>query len=231
MHTRRKFLFAILVSATLSSPAFLAAEDVNSVLAKLNTAAARFKATSADCQVDVIETDPIPSTDHQKGTVYYERTGSTFQTAFHIRTINGQPVPKRFIYSKGAATLWEGGNQDQVTTFSKASQYESYLILGFGASGKELADKWNITYLGSEVLDGVKTEKLDLVAKDPAVRRTIPKVTVWMDTDRGVSLKQVFDQGSGQYRVAVYFNVKLNQPLPKDAFTFPTDKNTQYIRK
>ena len=30
-----------------------------------------------------------------------------------------------------------------------AAKYESYLLLGFGASGKELADKWDIKYLGS----------------------------------------------------------------------------------
>ena len=50
-------------------------------------------------------------------------------------------------------------------------------------------------------MDGVKTDKLELVAKDPTVRKNIPKVTIWMDTDRGVSLKQVFDEGQGQTRI------------------------------
>ena len=63
-------------------------------------------------------------------------------------------------------------------------------------------------------LDNVKTDKLELVAKDPAVRKNILKVTVWMDTAHGVSLKQVFDQGQGQSRVSVYFNFKFNQPCP-----------------
>jgi hypothetical protein len=52
-----------------------------------------------------------------------------------------------------------------------------------------------------------------------------------MDTDRGVSLKQVFDEGPGQYRVSVYFNLRLNTPLPGDAFTFKTDSKTQYINR
>jgi outer membrane lipoprotein-sorting protein len=75
----------------------------------------------------------------------------------------------------------------------------------------------------------VKTEKLELIPKDPAVKKNIPKVTVWMDTARAVSLKQVIDEGPGQYRVCVYFNIKTNQSLPADAFILPTDSKTQTV--
>ncbi|HEY1985466.1 MAG TPA: outer membrane lipoprotein-sorting protein [Terracidiphilus sp.] len=227
-----KFLCCLSIAVVvLSSRAAVAAEDVNTILSKLDAAAARFKSTSADFEFDSIQTDPVPDKDVQTGTVCYERTGSTFQMAAHIEKVNGKAVPKIYTYSKGTFKLWEGGNLDQVTTFAKFTKYESYLMLGFGASGKEMADKWNITYAGSETLDGVKTEKLELVAKDPDVRKNIPKVTVWMDTDRAISLKQIFDEGSGQYRVSVYFNIKVNQSLPGDAFTLKTDSKTQYINR
>ena len=139
-------------------------------------------------------------------------------------------APLRSRFSGGVFKLYEPGI-NQVTTYSKAGRFESYVMLGFGASGKDLAEKWEIKYLGSEILDGVKTEKLELVAKDPEVRKNIPKVTVWMDAERGVSLKQVFDEGVGQSRVSVYFNIKVNQPLPAGAFSFKTDANTQYISR
>jgi outer membrane lipoprotein-sorting protein len=104
-------------------------------------------------------------------------------------------------------------------------------MLGFGASGKSLEEKWQIKYLGPEVIDGVKTDKLELVAKDPTVRKNIPKVTIWLDTERAVSLKQIFDEGPGQYRVCFYYNFKTNQPLPADAFTFKTDKQTVTVNR
>ena len=56
-------------------------------------------------------------------------------------------------------------------------------MLGFGASGKELPKKWDIKYAGPETVDGMKTDKLELVAKDPTVRKNLPKVTIWMDTN------------------------------------------------
>jgi len=50
-------------------------------------------------------------------------------------------------------------------------------------------------------------------------------------TERGVSLKQVFDEGPGTYRVCLYSNFKTNQPLPPDAFTFKTDRQTEIINQ
>jgi outer membrane lipoprotein-sorting protein len=57
------------------------------------------------------------------------------------------------------------------------------------------------------------------------------KVTMWIDTERGVSLKQFFDQGQGQSRTVTYTNIKLNSSLPGDAFSFKTDSKTQVIAR
>jgi len=235
MTTRRKFISAALLALVLApGQSVFAADDLQSVLHKLDVAAANFHSTSAEFEFDSVQTDPVPDKDIQKGVVYYERKGTAFQMAAHIREVNGKPAPKLYTYSGGVLKLLEPGI-DQLTTFAKAGKFESYLMLGFGASGKDLADKWDIKYLGPETLaDGnlqIKTEKLELVAKDPDVRKNIPKVTIWVDTDRAISLKQVFDEGQGQYRVSVYFNLKTNQPLPADAFVVKTDSKTNFINK
>jgi outer membrane lipoprotein-sorting protein len=93
-------------------------------------------------------------------------------------------------------------------------------MLGFGASGHDLEEKWSLKYLGTEMVDGVKTDKLELVAKDPTVRQNIPKVTIWLDTARAVSLKQVFDEKDGTSRTCHYTSIKVNQTLPSGAFSF-----------
>jgi outer membrane lipoprotein-sorting protein len=58
-----------------------------------------------------------------------------------------------------------------------------------------------------------------------------PKVTIWVDPDRGVSLKQVFDEGQGESRVSLYSDIEVNKSLPADAFTFKTDSKTQYVNR
>lgn len=205
-------------------------QDLKGTLAKLDAAAARFKTTTANFEFDSIQTDPIPDKDVQTGTAYYERKGDSFQMAAHIKAVNGRPAPRVYVYSKGKLQLDEP-MINQVTTMTKVSQYESYLMLGFGASGKELAEKWTISDKGPETINGVQTERLELVAKDPTVRKNLPKVTIWVDTERGVSLKQVFDEGPGQSRVCTYSDIKVNESLPSDAFAIKTDSKTQYVTR
>ena len=220
------FCFGVLIAA----PGAFAAGDLKATLARLDAAAARFKSTAADFQFDSVQTDPIPDTDVQKGTAYYQRKGGSFEMAAHIREANGKKTPKVYVYSGGKLKLYEP-MINQVTTLAKVSQYESYLMLGFGAGGKDLADKWDITDDGTEAINGTTTEKLELIAKDPTVRKNLPKVIVWIDTDRGVSLKQYFDEGQGQSRTCLYTNIKINESLPGDAFTLKTDSKTQYINR
>ena len=227
----RKMVLLLVAAAFLAAIPAHGAEDLNSVLAKLNTAAQGFRSVSADVKVLAVTTEPIDDTETQTGQVYYDRTSKSFKMAVHIHDVNGQPVQKMYVYANGQLKLWDGPPVDQVTTLSKLSQYESWFALGFGASGTELQEKWNITYGGDETIDGVNTAKLELVAKDPTVRKNLPKVTVWMDTAHGVSLKQVFDEGQGQSRTAFYSNFKFNQKLPGDAFSFKTDSKTQYIAR
>jgi outer membrane lipoprotein-sorting protein len=240
MHLGNKLAIAALVALVLASCrtaafAAVAPDEKEKVLRQLDEAAKNFRSTSADFQFDSVETDPIPNTDIQKGKVYYERKGNSFRMAAHIDEFNKKPAMKVYTYSGGVFQLYEGGDVNQVTTYSKIGKFESYLMLGFGASGEDLEKKWEIKYLGAEnLLDGktsVKTEKLELVAKDPEVRKNLPKVTIWIDPERGVSLKQVFDEGPGEHRDCVYFNIKVNQTLPSDAFTFKTDSKTTHINR
>jgi outer membrane lipoprotein-sorting protein len=228
-----KLAFAASIALLTGCSAYAAAQDdLNSVLHRLDVAAANFHSTYADFEFVTEQTDPVYDKDTQKGTVYYKRNGKAFQMAAHIREENGKPVPKDLTYSGGKVMLYEK-LLDQVHV-RDAAKYESYLLLGFGASGKELADKWEIKYVDSEPLtDGqasVKTEKLELLAKDPDVRKLFPKVTIWVDPARAVSLKQVFDEGPGQKRTCLYFNIKTNQTLADSDFTFKTDSQTQYVK-
>ncbi len=231
MSLKKKLLYALL-AALVASPAWTAPAEGNlpSVLERLNQSARNFRSASADVEMNRLQTDPVPDTEVMKGTAYYERKGADFKMAAHIVTVDGKPAPKVYTFVDKVLKLDEVG-ANQVTTISQAKKFTDYVMLGFGASGDELAAKWEITDLGPETMNGVQTEKLDLVAKDPTVKKNIPKVTVWMDLSRAVSVKQVFDLDHGNSRVNTYTNIKVNQALPKDAFTFKTDSSTQYIAR
>jgi outer membrane lipoprotein-sorting protein len=231
MSSSKLIVAALFALALLPARAAFASGDLAATLSKLDAAAARFHSTSADFQFDTVQTQPVPDTETQTGLVYYERSGAAFHMGVHIQQVDGQPAQRTVVCCQnGQIKLYEK-NINQVTTLSKLSQYESWFMLGFGASGKEMAAHWDITDQGPETFAGVQTEKLALIPKDPGIRKNIPQVTVWMDLNRGISLKQVFDEGQGQSRTATYTHIKMNQSLPADAFTFTTDKSTTYVNR
>jgi hypothetical protein len=220
MHSRNLFVFLALVAIAILPVRSARGQDLAGVLERLNAAAREFHTTTATFEFDTIQTDPIPDKDAMTGTAYYQHNDGHLKMAAHITAHNGRPTEKAYIFSGGTLRYSDTGKEADAKPYTEASKYESYLMLGFGASGKELEEKWTIKYLGNETIDGIGTDKLELVAKDPKVRNLFLKVTIWLDTARAVSLKQVFDEGEGQSRVCTYTNIKVNQALPKTAFSF-----------
>ena len=214
MRVSTRLLFSLLLIAFVAAPATAKADDLNSVLVRLNAAAKKFRSVSANVVFDTEMQDPVPDTDIQKGIAYYERNGNSFKMAAHFHEHNGRAYAAAYNFIGGALHFYDG---TEVHTYD-AAKWQSYLILGFGASGTELAEKWDIKYLGSDTMDGVNVAKLELVAKDPQVRKTIAKVTIWIDPDHGVSLQQRFDESASVSRTVKYSDIKLNAPLPARAF-------------
>jgi len=226
MHLRNKLVCAAaLALAFFSACAARAAapDDLKSVLERLNVAAANFRSVAADVEYDDITTVPIEDKDVFKGVVYYDRKGAAFRMGVHFHEHNNKPSTKAYTFVGGVFKIHESGT-GQITTYTNAGKFESYVMLGFGASGSDLAAKWEIKHTGWETIGGVKTAVLELVAKDPEVRKNVPKVTIWIDPDRAVSLKQVFAKSAGSSMVCTYSNFKPNTSLPSEAFNFKADK-------
>jgi outer membrane lipoprotein-sorting protein len=91
--------------------------------------------------------------------------------------------------------------------------FEQFYVLAFGGSGKDLVQNYDISYVGSEALDDVKTSHLQLLPKIPDVRKSVTKLDLWL-TESDVSPAQLrLSQPSGDTTTFVYSNVKLNPKI------------------
>lgn len=156
----RLFFAGLLAYLLIPAHAAFAAGNLQATLAQLDAAAARFHSTTANFEFKSVQTEPVPDTEIQKGVVYYRREGSTFHMGIHINSVDGAPAERIIVCCEEGTVQLYDARLNQVTRLSKLSQYESWFMLGFGASGKDLAQKWEITDDGPETVDGVKTEKL-----------------------------------------------------------------------
>ena len=77
---------------------------------------------------------------------------------------------------------------------------------------------------------GVPTAKLQLVPKSERVRNNFNKILLWIDPERGISVQQQFFDPQGDYRLAKYSDVKVNEKkIPDEVFRLKTTSKTQVV--
>ena len=209
------------------------------VLTQMDASSRTFQSANADFAWAFYQRI-VHDTTRQQGAMYIERgkSGSvSLGTTVYDLDANGKPLPtpsKIIDFSNGVARLYSPAEKqvDQFKAGANQANFESFLSLGFGGSGTEIAKAWQITDNGPETLTEaghpVKTEKLTLVSKDASVRDTVKQVTVWVDPTRDISLKQIFLLPNGDSRTAVYTDVRLNGKINKKPYEIP--KNASVVQ-
>jgi outer membrane lipoprotein-sorting protein len=228
---RTSFSIVTVLLALTVIPALAQNSDLQKVLSQMDSASQKFQSAQADFSWDQL-TAVVQSHEITAGTIAFRRSGTSTQMIAHVKTDNGQPAPKEILYKNGELTYYQPTIKQQ-TIFSAGAnrqQYEGFLTLGFGGSGKDLAANWNINFQGMEVIDGVQTVKLDLTPKNTTGNQMFTHITIWVDPARAISLKQIFFQESGDTRTATYSNIQMNQ-VPANAFAIKTAPGTQTTRK
>jgi outer membrane lipoprotein-sorting protein len=208
--------------------------DVSKVISQLNTAAAKFVSAQADFVWDEYQV-AVQDHDVQKGTIYIQRKKGATWTAAYFTQQNGKDAHKTVIYDGDNGEVDYYVPEIKQITIMRAGankgQWESFLTLGFGGSGADLEANWKVGLQGTETIDGVSVAKLDLVPKQQSVLNMFAHVTIWIDPTRGISLKQIFYEPSGDYRTATYTNIRYNQPIKGDVFHIKAAPGTTKVFK
>ena len=200
--------------------------DLERVLGQMDNAAAKFRSTEAIFVWNQYA-KVVDETDTQKGRIYFRRTGSDTQMAADVM----EPDKKYVVYSEGKVQLYQP-KIDQVTVYNTGKDkaaVESFLVLGFGGGGHDLLKSFDVKYVGTETVDGVETAKLDLTPKSEKLRNTFARILLWIDPARGISVQQQFFEPSGDYRLAKYSDIQLNQKIPDQAFKLKTTGKTKVV--
>jgi outer membrane lipoprotein-sorting protein len=202
------------------------AATLDNVLQKMDAAAANFQTTQADFVWDQYQR-VVDETDTQKGTVYYRRSGKEIEMMADIK----EPEQKFLLYKDGKLQVYQPKIEQviQYTAGANHNEIESYLVLGFGGSGQDLKNAFDVTYQGEETIDNIATAKLHLTPKSEKVRNYFTEAFLWIDLNRGISLQQKFMQSQGDYRLAKYSAVRVNAKISNDVFRLKTTGKTKFV--
>jgi outer membrane lipoprotein-sorting protein len=198
------------------------------VLSEMDASAAAFRSAEADFVWEQYQS-VVQETDVQKGKVFFVRHEKDTHMAADISV----PDKKYLVFTEGKIRFYQP-RIDQLTEYDankNKSEVESFLVLGFGGRGHDLPKSFAVRLLGTEVVDGIKTAKLELVPRSERVRNSFERFILWVDTARDISLKQQAFEPSGDYRTAYYSNIKLNDKLADDVFKLKTTPKTKVVKQ
>ena len=219
--------FAILISLFLASPPPQDSDELQHVLNLIDQTAANFRSAQAAFVWDQYQ-KVVDEHDLQKGMVYFRRAGNEIQMAADI---TNPESPKYVLFTDSKVEIYQP-KIDQVTRYNTGKDratVESFLVLGFGGSGKDMLKSFDVKYIDAEKVGGVDTAKLELVPKSAKGRNTFDHIWLWVDTSRGVSVQQQLFEPSGDYRLAKYSDIQLNQKISDSVFKLKTTGKTKIV--
>lgn len=203
-------------------------EQLQHILSRLDQTAAEFRTAQADFVWDQYHR-VVDDHDKQNGTIYFRRVGNEVQMAADI---TDPAAPKYVLYTDSKVQVYSP-KVDEVDTYNTGKDratIESFLVLGFGGSGRDMLKSFDVKYMGHDKIDSTDTVKLELTPKSDKVRNTFDHIWLWIDPSVGVSVQQqFFEPESGDYRLAKYSNIRLDQKIPDSVFKLKTTSKTKFV--
>ncbi len=202
-------------------------EELKKVLSRMDTLSEQFHTAQANFVWNQYQR-VVDETDTQKGKIYFRRVGKEIQMAAEITESNGKPQTKYVLFNDSKVSVYQPALNliDEYPTGKNKEAFESFLVLGFGGSGKAMLKAFDVTYSGMQKQRDEETTKLNLVPKSPNVRSSFPHIMLWIN-QRGISVQQQLFSGDGDYRIAKYSDIEVNEKLPDSGFKLKTNSKTQ----
>jgi outer membrane lipoprotein-sorting protein len=212
-------LCALLVTLNLS------AESTDTILARMNEVALTFHGMSADVRM-MTYTKIIDDKSVETGTLKMQRLPGketrallnlSGDTDSHVVFLFDNTVRLYTPKSKLVKDYNVGNSSDLV---------DQFLLLGFGSSGKELMESYDINNAGTDKITGQETTHFVLLPKSDKVKEKIAKVEVWIPIGKANPVQQQFFEPNGNYRITTYSNLVIN-PVMKGTLEFKPPKGTK----
>lgn len=245
----------VIVASALAAGIIVGAHAVNPVLAaqqkpdrlkavlnQMNAASAKFQSAQADLRQEIF-TKVVHDTETRTGQIYFIRKAGSTQMGMKLLPADAAPgaaAAQIVEFKDSKLRVFNPPNHvdEFVASGKNQAMAESLLTLGLGGSGSDLEKSWTIDDQGTEPIDdggkSVPAEKLDLVSKDASIRSNYSHITIWMDPERDVTLKQTLFEASGNTATGdtrtVYFtNIRLNQPVDVGPFAIKCKGNCTVV--
>ena len=205
----------LVLCALMLSVANLPAENTDTVLARMNEIALTFKGMSASVSMTVF-TKIIDDKSVETGTLQMQRLPGKPTRAL-LKLSSPTDAHTVFLFDSTVRVYTPKLKLIKDYNVGKTSDLlDQFLLLGFGSSGKDLVESYEVNNAGTEKILGQETTHLVLLPKSDKVKEKIAKVEVWFPIGRAYPVQQQFFEPNGNYRITTYTDTVINPPFKKN---------------
>jgi outer membrane lipoprotein-sorting protein len=196
------------------------AATVAEILARMDQAAAKFSQMSADVQhtthTAVLNEDSLES-------------GSVRMRRLPTGEIQGlvalsKPDPKFYSFEKRKLRIYTPkiNTVQEFDLGEHGEQLDRFLSIGFGTSGKELAQAYQVELVADDKVP--QTTRVKLTPRDPEVKKYLTRIDLWI-TAENYPVQELLREPSGDTILVNYSNVQINPHVTASAFELHTAPN------
>ena len=205
------FVFELLPVALAAQPQ---SPELKDVLDRLDRAAKNFHTMSAKIERKDY-TAVLKDTSTQSGTVAMKKVG-----AHGVQALMDITTPDKVTYSFNGTKVVK-----YVPTMKVPEEYpvdkggrelENFLLLGFGTSGSELLNSYQVKLGGTDTVNEANTIRLELTPTAAEAKKLMKEVDLWIPQGGNYPVQEKLIQPSGDYTLVTYSEVKINDPKLKD---------------
>jgi outer membrane lipoprotein-sorting protein len=214
-----KFAVCISCCALLTSSA--RAESADDILKRWDVAAKDFHVYSADLK----QTSFTKVVNHKSTQTAVIRLERTDKGVFGIMRYKEEPHTIHFAGNTIEEFHPEANQLDSVDVRKYSGAIRDGLMLGFGTSGKDVRNGYEVKDAVPEMVGSQRTTRIELIPKDKKAKGLAEKIELWIPEGATNPIQSKTTEPSGNYEVFEYSNVKLLKPPLKDAdFDFDADQ-------
>ncbi len=212
----------------LTAPLLPAAPELDTLLANMDTAAAKWTGMRSDV-VWTKFTSLVDDKTVESGKIVVRRASSS-QVDMRIEFTDPNHYflavtdAKVEIYKPKTATV-------EIYDLSKSrDKLKQALLLGFGTAGKFLRENYDVSVSGEETVAGEDSVKLELRPKTDEMARNFEKIEMWIAKKTWQPVEQkVYETSPGDYRIYSYTAVEVNPKFTASDFKLKLARGTKKV--
>ena len=204
------------------------AATLETTLAGMDQAAARFSTVAGNLEYTKV-TVIVNDRSTERGTIAFAKAPGKTRVMLAFR----DPAEKYVLFQGNKVSLYRPkiAEVEEYEIGQRQGLVEQFLLLGFGTPGSELQKAYQIAWRGEELLDGQRVVHLELTPRSEQAAARLKKIELWLSPESWQPVQQKFWEPSGDYMLARYRDLKLNENIPDRNFRLPLRGKVKTVRR